>query len=181
MFAQCLPGGGTDGTQCQQEYRAEARRRSSAPHRPTRHWCQDQVTGLVRARAPRLSSRCLVCRPSLLCVCRVGTPPARKYIYNEEGLRRLCPRIVFLSWARLAPRGALIYIRGLVRVIYSSNWLAIYLKLSIMRARIFRELIVLARAARGSAAQRPGGGRSCFAARIAVESENQKKHSKVPT
>ena len=24
-----------------------------------------------------LSSRCLVCRPSHLCVCRVGTPPAR--------------------------------------------------------------------------------------------------------
>ena len=30
-----------------------------------------------------LSSRCLVCRPSHLCVCRVGTPPARKYsTYN---------------------------------------------------------------------------------------------------
>ena len=28
-----------------------------------------------------LSSRCLVCRPSHLCVCRVGTPPARKYIH----------------------------------------------------------------------------------------------------
>ena len=26
-----------------------------------------------------LSCRCLVCRPSHLCVCRVGTPPARKY------------------------------------------------------------------------------------------------------
>ena len=24
--------------------------------------------------------RCLVCRPSHLCVCRVGTPPAREYI-----------------------------------------------------------------------------------------------------
>ena len=28
-----------------------------------------------------LSSRCLVCRPSHLGGCRVGTPPARKYLY----------------------------------------------------------------------------------------------------
>ena len=35
-----------------------------------------------------LSSRCLVCRPSHLCVCRVGTPPARKYPYLTYGTER---------------------------------------------------------------------------------------------
>ena len=37
-----------------------------------------------------LSSRCLVCRPSHLCVCRVGTPPARKYVKSTEGLVGFC-------------------------------------------------------------------------------------------
>ena len=47
------------------------------------------VADILSGRAVRLfvfvcvlSSRCLVCRPSHLCVCRVGTPPARKYIYG---------------------------------------------------------------------------------------------------
>ena len=41
---------------------------------PGRKWPLQQ-----RGERPRCQNRCLVCRPSHLCVCRVGTPPARKY------------------------------------------------------------------------------------------------------
>ena len=57
-----------------------------------------------------LSSRCLVCWPSHLCVCRVGTPPTRKYITYIAGGHVDLDAFASQAWTRVEA-----CLRGLIR------------------------------------------------------------------